>query len=74
MSISRYPVVHYRAHADGAELATRLVEYLNARRMRGRVNESGEIALVWEVADLDQLDAFLRDLRSTGSPGTEMVK
>lgn len=67
-------VVHYSAQSDGAELAARLVTYLNARRMRGRVNEAGEIALVWEIAELDQLDAFLRDLRSTGSPGTEMMK
>lgn len=74
MSTPRHPVVHYSAQTDGAELATRLVEYLNRRKMRGRVNEAGEIALVWEVSELDQLDAFLRDLRSTGSPGTEMVK
>lgn len=47
---------------DGAVFAEQLVTYLNQRRMRGRVNESNEIAIVWELAELDQLDAFLREL------------
>ena len=60
--MERFPVVHYTAIPDGAVYAERLLEYLNRRRLRARVNEAGEVAVVWELAELDQLDAFLREL------------
>jgi hypothetical protein len=47
---------------DGADFAARLLEYMNQRRITARVNEAGEVAVVWELAELDQLDAFLRDM------------
>lgn len=60
--MERHPVVHYMAVPDGADLGAALLEYLNQRRILARVNEAGEVAVVWELAELDQLDAFLRDL------------
>ena len=60
--MERFPVVHYTAIPDGAVYAARLLDYLNRRRLRARVNENGEVAVVWELAEMDQLDAFLREL------------
>lgn len=59
---------------DGAVFAERLVTYLNQRRMRGRVNESNEIAIVWELAELDQLDAFLRELARASQDESQTPK
>jgi hypothetical protein len=67
--MTRHPVRHFSAFPEGAELAVRLLSYLNGRNMRARVNEAGEVALVWEIADLDQLDAFLRELSLPAAPG-----
>lgn len=72
--MTRHPVVHYMAVPDGAVFAERLVTYLNQRRMRGRLNESNEIAIVWELAELDQLDAFLRELARTQSDESQSPK
>lgn len=65
--MTRHPVVHYMAVPDGADFAVRLLEYLNQRRVTARVNEAGEVAVAWELAELDQLDAFLRDMANTAT-------
>jgi hypothetical protein len=72
--VSRHPVVHYTAVPDGAVLAASLIEYLNKRRLRARVNEAGEVAVVWELSELDQLDAFLRDMARTHISDNQPLK
>lgn len=74
MEIKRHPVVHYMAVPDGADFAARLIEYLNQRRLTARVNEAGEVAVVWELAELDQLDAFLREMAAKPPTGEAFPK
>jgi len=74
MTGRRHLVVNYAAAVDGAEAASRLLDYLNQRRLTARVNERGEVAIVWEIAELDQLAAFLRELSSSLPPWEEPEK
>lgn len=64
-------VVHHYAMVDGANFAAGLLAHLNSIKHRGRVNDSGEISLVWEVSDMDQLDAFLREQAQKMLSGAE---
>lgn len=56
-------VRHVRPLGQGADYASLLIDFLNTcRSHRGRLTEDDFIVIVWEVGELDQLDAFLRQL------------
>lgn len=66
----RVPLQIVSAQQDECALACALIDYLNNRkllvRVRKETNDPAVAAvLVLEGAALDQLQAFLRDLRST---------
>lgn len=56
-------VRHVRPVGQGADYASLLIDFLNnCWSHRGRVTDDDLIVIVWEVGELDQLDAFLRQL------------